>query len=117
MQEGETGKDPIAMNTLRPTLALVLSIFLAPALGGCAGSSAPEGARAPSQARELSRADAITSARQDASHSYGNGWGPQVDARYRGGYWVVELQATSGYRLHYAISARDGSIHERNMFQ
>jgi hypothetical protein len=35
----------------------------------------------------------------------------------RGGYWVVELHATNGYGLRYAISARDGSIRERGMVQ
>jgi hypothetical protein len=107
----------MTMKTLRPTLALVLSSILAVALGACAASSAPEEARVPSPARELNRAAAIASARQDASRSYGDGWGTQADAQYRGGYWVVELQASSGYRLRYAISARDGSIHERSMIQ
>ena len=109
-------KDPISMNNLGTALALVLSIIPAVALGGCAAST-PEEARAPAPVRELSRADAIASARQDASRSYGQGWGAEADAQYHGGYWVVELQASNGYRLRYAISARDGSIRERSMVQ
>jgi hypothetical protein len=113
--QGETAKDS-PMNTLRPLLVLVLSTLCASALGGCA-ASAPEEASAPAQARELNRADAIASARQDASRSYGDGWGTQANAQLSGGYWLVELHAASGYWLRYAISARDGSIRERSMVQ
>jgi hypothetical protein len=102
-----------------PALAIVLSLLCAPALAGCMTSTGPEDARAPEQgpAREINRADAIASARKDALRSYGDGWGAQAQAQYRGGFWVVELHATTGYTLRYAISARDGSIHERSMAQ
>ena len=102
------------MNIRESTLTLVLCATLAAASGGCAASSADE-ARAPAQPRELSRADAIASAREDASHSYGDGWGARADAQLQGGYWVVELHAPNGYGLRYAISASDGSIRERGM--
>jgi hypothetical protein len=105
------------MNTLTSAFVIVLSAVLTSALGGCASTSTPDEARAPAQAREVSRADAIASARQDASRSYGDGWGTRADAQYSGGYWVVELHASTGYRLRYAISARDGSIRERSMAQ
>lgn len=104
------------MKNLGTTLALVLSILHAAALGGC-GASTQEEAREPAPVREMNRADAIASARRDASRSYGEGWGAQANAQYHGGYWLVELQATNGYRLRYAISARDGSIRERGMVQ
>ncbi len=104
------------MNVRRSPLTLVLSAILAAALGGCAASP-PDEARAPAPLRELNRADAIASARQDASRSYGDGWDKQADAQYRSGYWVVELHAASGYGLRYAISASDGSIRERGMVQ
>jgi hypothetical protein len=98
-------------------LSLVLSTLGVPLLGACAAATGPEDTHASAPPRELSRADAIASARQDATRSYGDGWAAQVDAQYQGGFWVVELQARSGYRLRYAISARDGSIRERNMIQ
>jgi len=44
-------------------------------------------------------------------------WGGAAQAQLAGGYWLIELQAKSGYRLRYAISARDGSIRERAMVQ
>src|SRR5262245_36222766 len=105
------------MKTSTAVLALVLSALFVSALGGCASSSAQAGARAPSEARDVSRAGAIASARQDAVRSYGDGWVAAVDAQLRGSFWVVELRSANGAGLRYAISARDGSIRERNTFQ
>jgi hypothetical protein len=99
-----------------PTL-LVLSLVSTLALGGCGSTALPDEAQSPAAPRELSRADAIASAREDASRTYGKDWGSQAEAQYKGGFWVVDLHAKSGYTLHYAISARDGSIHERSMVQ
>ncbi len=104
------------MKTRTFPVPLVLSAILAAALGGCAASGVEE-AREPVHQRELNRADAIASARQDAARSYGEGWGGQANAQYRSGYWVVELHAANGYGLRYAISASDGSIRERGMVQ
>jgi hypothetical protein len=97
-----------------PTL-LVLSLVSTLTLGGCS-TAVPDEARSPA-ARELNRADAIASAREDASRNYGNDWGTRAEAQLQGGFWVVELHAKSGYTLRYAISARDGSIRERSMVQ
>jgi hypothetical protein len=101
------------------SIALVVLSTFACALGGCASARAadPQAQGASDIVRELNRADAIASAREDALRIYGSGWGAQVDAQYQGGFWVVELRAPTGYRLRYAISARDGSIRERNMIQ
>jgi hypothetical protein len=99
------------------SLTLVLSLVGVTALGGCASTSSPSEASAPEAPRELNRAAAIASAKHDAVSSYGDGWGGDAQAQLAGGYWVVELRARSGYRLRYAISARDGSIRERNMMQ
>ncbi len=104
------------MNTLGITVALVLSALVVPALGGCAATSAPDEARAPEPERVLNRAGAIASAREDASRNYGDAGGQAV-AQYRGGYWVVELHAKNGSLFRYAISPRDGSVHERGMVQ
>src|SRR5262245_40104113 len=96
---------------------LVLAGLFALALAGCGASSTPDEARSPSEAHDVNRAGAIQSARQDASRSYGDGWIAAVDAQYRAGFWVVELRAANGAGIRYAISARDGSIRERNTFQ
>jgi hypothetical protein len=98
------------------TLFSLVSLVTVLAPLGCAASGAPE-ASAPSTPRELNRADAIASARQDATSNYGDGWGGSAQAQLSGGYWLIELQARSGYRLRYAISAHDGSIRERSMVQ
>src|SRR5262245_58883173 len=105
------------MKTIAPPRSLVLAGLFALTLAGCAGSSTPDEARAPSAARDVNRTVAIQSARQDASRSYGDGWITAVNAQYLAGYWVVELRAASGGGIRYAISARDGSIRERNVFQ
>ena len=107
------------MNKTKAALAISLALLCAPVIGGCTSALGPEDARAPEQslARDLTRADAIASARKDAAHTYGDGWDAQVNAQYRGGFWEVELHATSGYTLRYAISARDGSIRARSMIQ
>jgi hypothetical protein len=110
------------MKTRQTSIVLVIITSALFALGGCAASNANADAdgRATTQSpvvREMNRADAIASARQDALRNYGAGWASHADARYQGGFWVVELQATSGYRLRYAISAHDGTIRERSMVQ
>jgi hypothetical protein len=95
---------------------VLVAPLLVSSLVACGGIPG-EDARAPHVARELNRADAIASAKEDARQNYGAGWGSRIDASYQGGFWVVELRAQSGYKLRYAISARDGSIRERNMIQ
>jgi hypothetical protein len=95
------------------TLATLVTLATLAACGGVPG----EEAASPQVVRELNRADAIASAKEDALQNYGAGWGSRIDASYQGGFWVVELSAQSGYKLRYAISARDGSIRERNMIQ
>lgn len=98
-----------------PYLLVALAASLtAPA---CAPTTPPEEAASPALQRELNRADAIASARQDAARNYGAEWAREPNAQRQGGYWMVELHARSGYTLRYAISARDGSIRERSMAQ
>jgi hypothetical protein len=123
IQETLPIEDPIEVMKTREApraaaIVLVVSVSVACALGGCGATSSADGTgRTPAVARQLNRADAIASARQDALRNYGSGWGTQADARYQSGFWVVELQAATGYRLRYAISAQDGSIRERSMVQ
>ena len=98
---------------MKPTLlALVCSAILC----ACATTSAPSEVRA-AEPRDLNRSEAIASVRQDASRTYGSGSGTLINAHYANGYWVVELLASNGATLHYAISARDGTIRERAMMQ
>lgn len=66
---------------------------------------------------EVTRAEAIRAARDDAAHQYGKGWVANVDATLAGRYWLVELRALDGKGMRYAISARDGGIRQRSMFQ
>jgi hypothetical protein len=108
------------MNTRQISSVLVVitsTLCALVTIGGCAASNADAEGRAPTVVRELNREDAIASARQDALRNYGAGWGSRADASYQGGFWVIELHATSGYRLRYAISAHDGTIRERSMMQ
>jgi len=105
------------MKIFAPLRSLALAGLFALTLAGCAGSSTPDEARAPSETHDVNRAVAIQSARRDATRSYGDGWIAAVDAHYLGGFWVVELRAATGAGIRYAISARDGSIRERNVLQ
>jgi hypothetical protein len=93
------------------TLALAPLLALALALGGCAATPEAQGP----EVRELRRADAIATAQRDATRRFGDGYSSRVEAQYSGGFWVVDLRTADGAGLHYAISARDGSIRERDM--
>ena len=95
--------------TLLPFIATVL--FCA-----CATTSSPTNVR-QAEVRDVNRTEAIASARQDASRTYGNGPAELLNVQYANGYWVVDLLASNGATLHYAISARDGTIRERAMMQ
>lgn len=95
---------------------LLLTLLIATtALPACATTSALN--TAPPTVRDLNRTEAIASARKDASRIYGTGSGALLNAEYRNGFWVVDSVAASGATLHYAISARDGTIRERSMLQ
>ena len=96
---------------------MVLSLVLSIALSACAAAKTPDAGPQAAVARDMNRSEAIASARRDASRTYGSGSGPLIDAQYRNGFWVVELLASTGATLHYAISAHDGSIRERAMLQ
>ena len=98
---------------MKPAL---LPLYLSVLVCACATTSSANDVR-QAEVRDLSRTEAIASARQDASRTYGNGSGALINAQYANGYWVVELVASNGATLHYAISARDGSIRERAMMQ
>jgi hypothetical protein len=67
--------------------------------------------------REMSRDDAVTAARSDAILRFRLADAAPVSVSRSGPFWLVALRGSSGSSLRYAISASDGSIHERTMIQ
>lgn len=102
-------------NLRRLCRAFPLVLGLA-ALAGCEAPKPAEAASAP-VVQDISRDAAIQNARRDAAFRYAEVQVARVDARRLGGFWVVELSAMAGPNLRYTISALDGTIRERNMFQ
>lgn len=101
----------------RPCRMFVLLLCLA-GLAGCEAQKPPQSAPSPqAQQDSISRTTAIQSAQRDAAFRYSEVRVARVDARRQGGFWVVELTSMSGSGVRYTISALDGSIRERNMFQ
>jgi hypothetical protein len=97
------------------TLALLLGLAL---LSGCEAQKPPSSPQqAQAQPDSITRATAIQSAQRDAAFRYSEVRVARVDARRQGGFWVVELTSMTGSGVRYTISALDGSIRERNMFQ
>ncbi|MEZ4296617.1 MAG: hypothetical protein R3B70_16715 [Polyangiaceae bacterium] len=97
-------------------VTLALSTF---ALMGCeprkpAASTPPPSA---AQSEGLTRDAAILHAQRDAAFRYSEVQVARAEAYRQGGFWVVELTSQSGSGLRYTISAQDGSIRQRNMFQ
>lgn len=104
------------LRRLPGTLVLVL-VSLA-ALAGCEPQRPPAAAAAaPVQPEALDRTTAIQHAQRDAAFRYAEVQVARIDARREGGFWVVELTSPTGSGLRYTISAQDGSIRQRNMFQ
>jgi hypothetical protein len=101
---------------IQATLVLVLGLA---ALAGCEpqkpAASASTGA--PVQEVSVDRTTAIQQAQRDAAYRYAEVQVARVDAHRQGSFWVVELTSTSGSGLRYTISAQDGSIRQRNLFQ
>ncbi|MBK8254088.1 MAG: hypothetical protein IPK82_15660 [Polyangiaceae bacterium] len=71
----------------------------------------------PRESEGVTRQSAILEAQRDAAFRHAELQVARVDARRQGGFWVVELTSHSGSGLRYTISAQDGSIRERNLFQ
>ena len=104
------------LRRLPGTLVLVL-VSLA-ALAGCEPQRPPAAApSAPVQTDAVDRSTAIQHAQRDAAFRYAEVQVARIDARRQGGFWVVELRSPSGSGLRYTISAQDGSIRQRDMFQ
>lgn len=79
----------------------------------------PPSAASPAAERpaSLDREAAIQHAQRDAAFNYAEVQVARADARRHGGFWVVELTSPTGSGLRYTISAQDGSIRQRSLFQ
>jgi hypothetical protein len=95
-------------------IALVLGLA---ALAGCEPPKPAASAPAPVHDDALDRTTAIQHAQRDAAFRYSELQVARVDAHRQGGFWVIELTSLNGSGLRYTISAQDGSIRQRNMFQ
>ncbi len=104
---------------LRHLAGLVFALLTAAGLAGCdAQKPQPQAPAAASPSSEgVTRTTAIQNAQRDAAYRYSELPIARVDARRQGGFWVVELTTYTGPGLRYTISALDGSIRGRNMFQ
>ena len=98
---------------LSPAVVLaVLAVF-------ACGCEAEPPARAPVASEAdvgITRDIAVKMARSDASARFRELGGISfVDAQPFGRFWVVELHASNGQGVRYAISRNDGSIRQRTM--
>ncbi len=112
------------MNVMKPTLRhlaglipLLFSLLAAAGLAGCDAQKPQPQVPAAASQDGVTRTAAIQNAQRDAAFRYAELPIARVDARRLGGFWVVELTSNTGPGLRYTISALDGSIRERNMFQ
>jgi hypothetical protein len=72
-------------------------------------------AAAPAEA-EITKDVAVRTARTDAFTRFRDFGGISfIDAQPLGRFWVVELHASNGQGLRYAISKNDGTIRQRSM--
>lgn len=101
-----------AMKSLPVVVAVVASLAC-----GCGAEPAPKAPPSTEVAREVTRDVAIRLARSDAALRFGGSSFTSVAAQNLGRFWVVELRAQTGAGVRYAISANDGTIRERSLFQ
>ena len=98
------------MSMPRLSFRRIAALLAALALAGCADPPAP----AEPSVQELTREAAVIEARRDAAVRFQFPAPSAVVANRVGHYWVVDLLAPEGGRLHYAI-ALDGMIRERRV--
>lgn len=98
-------------------LISIVGLTALASLTGCSTPKPPPAAASEAPRDSVTKAAAIQNAQRDAAYRYSEVAVSRVDARRAGGYWVVELTGASGAGLRYTISALDGSIRARNMFQ
>jgi hypothetical protein len=85
---------------------------LATGLAACADSP-PAADPASVASRDISREDAITTARGDAAATYRMTDVSQVTAMRQGEFWVVDVRGADGPGVEYGIAAADGAIRQR----
>lgn len=99
------------------TLLIVSALLAVPVLG-CEAEPPPRAPDAASAEPEITRDVAVKMARTDAATRFRDfGTVSFANAQSLGRYWVVELHATSGQGLRYAISRNDGAVKERTMIR
>jgi hypothetical protein len=104
---------------MRIALLLPIPIVVACALG-CEAEPPRTPAAAVSQEAdvEITRDAAVSMARADAALRFRDFGGISfVNAAAQGKYWVVELHATNGQGLRYAISRSGGAVKERTLIR
>ena len=100
-------------------LPLLSAAALAVLLAGCEADPPPRAPAASASAEaEITRDVAVRTARSDAAARFRElGGFSFVDAQPFGRFWVVELHASNGQGLRYAISRSDGTIRQRSMLR
>lgn len=101
----------------KPNLGWIVLVLGLAALAGCEPPQPAASAPAPVREEGVDRTTAIQHAQRDAAFRHAELQIARVDAHRQGGFWVVELTSPTGSGLRYTISAQDGSIRQRNMFQ
>lgn len=104
-------------------LPLLSAAVIAAFACGCEAEPPPRapvhgGARASADDVEVTRDIAVRTAQADASFRFREIGGIAfVNAHQLGRFWVVELHASNGHELRYAISRNDGTIRQRSMIR
>jgi hypothetical protein len=94
--------------------ALVLSTAC---LAGCEDTPPPNTQAAAAPEREISRDQAIWTARGDAAMSLRIVDLTGMNVSRSGAFWVIDLYGQRGQGVRYAIAAADGTIRERRLTQ
>jgi hypothetical protein len=103
---------------LKHSLFVPFAFLVLGLAAGCA--DAPTDPASPaglSASREMSRDEAVSYARGDAAMSLRIVDVASVSVTRTGGFWVVDLYRQRGAGVRYAITAADGTIHERRVMQ
>jgi hypothetical protein len=100
----------------RSALVIVACVMTAAFVSGCS-SELPASRFASDETSPIDRKTAVEVAKTDAVRRYSGVRIANVDVVRMDTAWIIELQDQSGTGLRYAISARDGSIRERRVFQ
>jgi hypothetical protein len=109
----------VTLDTMRIAPVFAIPIVVASAFGcEAAPPRTAEGAASQEADVEITREAAVKMARTDAALRFRDFGGVSfVNAAMLGKYWVVELHATNGQGLRYAISRSGGAVKERTLIR